>query len=45
MKMEDFNIGTRLMAAFRLLLLMLVVVAALGISRMAAIQHSMVDIT
>nr|WP_315250653.1 methyl-accepting chemotaxis protein [uncultured Duganella sp.] len=45
MKMENFKIGTRLMAGFSILLLMLVVVAVLGISRMAAIQHSMVDIT
>jgi methyl-accepting chemotaxis protein len=45
MKMENFKIGQRLIAAFSVLLLMLVAVAALGISRMAAIQHSMVDIT
>ncbi|WP_304514477.1 methyl-accepting chemotaxis protein [Duganella sp. sic0402] len=43
--MENFKIGTRLMAAFSLLLVLLVVVAGLGLNRMAAIQRSMVDIT
>jgi methyl-accepting chemotaxis protein len=45
MKMENFKIGTRLIAAFSLILVMLVVVVVLGINRMAAIQHTMVDIT
>jgi methyl-accepting chemotaxis protein len=45
MKMENFKIGTRLITAFSMILLMLVVVAALGISRMAAIQQAMTDIT
>ncbi|MRW83980.1 HAMP domain-containing protein [Pseudoduganella sp. FT26W] len=45
MKMENFKIGHRLIAAFSVLLVMLVAVAALGVSRMAAIQQSMIDIT
>jgi len=45
MKMENYKIGTRLIAAFALVLAMLLIVAILGINRMASIQRSMVDIT
>jgi methyl-accepting chemotaxis protein len=45
MKIENVKIGTRLIAAFSMVLILLVVVAVLGMSRMAAIQHAMVDIT
>jgi methyl-accepting chemotaxis protein len=45
MKIDDVKIGTRLIAAFSMVLILLVVVAVLGVSRMAAIQRSMVDIT
>jgi methyl-accepting chemotaxis protein len=45
MKIDNFKIGSRLIAAFGIVLLMLVIVAAVGVSRMAAIQNAMVDIT
>jgi methyl-accepting chemotaxis protein len=45
MKIDNFKIGSRLIAAFGIVLLMLVAMAAVGVSRMAAIQTAMVDIT
>jgi methyl-accepting chemotaxis protein len=45
MKIDNFKIGSRLIAAFGIVLLMLVAVAAVGVTRMAAIQDAMVDIT
>jgi len=45
MKIDNFKIGSRLIAAFGIVLLMLVAMAAVGVSRMAAIQNAMVDIT
>ncbi|MFS2006766.1 methyl-accepting chemotaxis protein [Duganella sp. CT11-25] len=45
MKIDNFNIGSRLSVAFGIVLSMLVLMAAVGISRMAAIQDAMVDIT
>jgi methyl-accepting chemotaxis protein len=45
MKIKHLKIGQRLIAAFSVVLVMLVAVAALGVSRMAAIHQSMVDIT
>ncbi|RFP09206.1 HAMP domain-containing protein [Duganella sp. BJB488] len=45
MKIENFKIGPRLIASFSVVLMMLVIVAALGVSRMSAMQRSMVDIT
>jgi methyl-accepting chemotaxis protein len=45
MKIDNFKIGSRLIAAFGIVLLMLAVVATVGVSRMAAIQAAMVDIT
>ncbi len=45
MKIDTFKIGARLNAAFGIVLLMLVVIATLGVTRMAAIQTAMVDIT
>jgi methyl-accepting chemotaxis protein len=45
MKIDKLKIGPRLIAAFGVVLVMLVAVAALGVTRMAAIQDAMVDIT
>jgi methyl-accepting chemotaxis protein len=45
MKFDNFKIGSRLIAAFGVVLVMLVAVAAVGVTRMAAIQDAMVDIT
>ena len=45
MKIDNFKIGSRLFAAFGIVLVMLAVVAAVGVTRMAAIQEAMVDIT
>ena len=45
MKIKNLKIGTRLSGAFGLVLLMLVVVAVLGMTRMSAIQSSMQVIT
>ncbi len=45
MKIDNFKIGSRLIAAFVIVLLMLVAIAAVGISRMSSIQDAMVDIT
>ena len=45
MKMDNFKIGPRLIASFSLVLIMLVTVAALGVSRLAAVQRSMTVIT
>jgi methyl-accepting chemotaxis protein len=45
MKIDHFTIGARLMAAFGIVLLLLVTIAAVGVSRMADIQTAMVNIT
>lgn len=45
MRMENWRIGTRLTAAFSMMLLLLIVVAVLGINRLTAIEESMVVIT
>jgi methyl-accepting chemotaxis protein len=45
MKLHNLKIGTRLAAAFALILVMLIVVAATGLHSMASVNQSMVDIT
>lgn len=45
MKIQDFRIGTRLGAAFALVLIMLTIVAATGLESLAKVHQSMVDIT
>jgi methyl-accepting chemotaxis protein len=45
MKIDNLKIGSRLLAAFGIVLSMLVVIAAVGVSRMGAMQEAMVDIT
>ncbi|MEV4780875.1 methyl-accepting chemotaxis protein [Burkholderia sp. LMU1-1-1.1] len=45
MKIQHLNIGPRLIAAFGVILAMLIVIAVLGISRLAAIEESMEEIT
>ncbi len=45
MKIENLKIGPRLIGAFSIVLVMLIAVAVLGVTRMAAIQNSMVNIT
>ncbi|KQQ47193.1 chemotaxis protein [Duganella sp. Leaf126] len=45
MKLSHINIGPRLIAAFSIILAMLLAVSVLGVTRMAAIQQSMVEIT
>jgi methyl-accepting chemotaxis protein len=45
MKIENMKIGARLLGAFAIVLAMLIVVAAMGLTRMAAIQDAMVEIT
>lgn len=45
MKIENLKIGPRLIGAFSIVLVMLIAVALLGVTRMAAIQNSMVEIT
>ncbi|MET0268691.1 MAG: MCP four helix bundle domain-containing protein, partial [Duganella sp.] len=45
MKFTNIKIGPRLIAAFSLVLFMLVIVAVLSVTRMSAIQQSMVAIT
>jgi methyl-accepting chemotaxis protein len=45
MKIQHLNIGPRLFAAFGVILAMLIAIAALGITRLAAIEESMEEIT
>jgi methyl-accepting chemotaxis protein len=45
MKIQHLNIGPRLIAAFGVILAMLIAIAALGITRLAAIEESMEEIT
>jgi methyl-accepting chemotaxis protein len=45
MKLQNMKIGTRLAAAFALVLVMLVIVAVTGLHSMATVRQSMVDIT
>ena len=45
MKLTNIKIGPRLIVAFSIVLVMLLVVAVLSVSRMAAIQQAMVNIT
>ncbi|MTV36236.1 methyl-accepting chemotaxis protein [Duganella radicis] len=45
MHFANLKIGTRLATAFGVLLVLLMVVAAVGVNRMSAIRHSMVEIT
>ena len=45
MKLENLNIGTRLIMGFAVVLCMLVGVAVLGLTRMAAINDAMTEIT
>jgi methyl-accepting chemotaxis protein len=45
MKITNVKIGPRLIAAFGIVLVMLIAVAVLGLTRMAAIQKSMLEIT
>jgi methyl-accepting chemotaxis protein len=45
MNIDNLKIGSRLLAAFGIVLSMLVVIAAVGVSRMGAMQEAMVDIT
>ena len=45
MKIENLKIGPRLIGAFCIVLVMLIAVAALGVTRMAAIQNAMIGIT
>jgi hypothetical protein len=45
MKLHNLKIGTRLGAAFALVLVMLVIVAATGLHSMASVNRSMVNIT
>jgi methyl-accepting chemotaxis protein len=45
MNIQNFRIGARLGASFALVLVMLIAIAGLGISRMAKIQTTLVEIT